>query len=171
MRYTYMDSPVGELLLAGDEPGLRWIGFAGGAMVRRAGADWVRDPALLPTVREQLAAYFAGKLSEFDVPLAPQTTPFQGRVLDELRKVPYGTTISYGELARRAGNPRGARAAGMAVARNPVPVVIPCHRVIGADGSLTGFGGGVQRKRWLLAHEQRTRAVTAPRHAKHAQVG
>ncbi len=154
MRYTYMDSPVGELMLAGDYDGLCWIGFAGGPMARRAGAEWVRDPALLPVVREQLDAYFSGQLQQFDVPLAPRTTPFQRRVLDALCKVPYGTTISYSELARRAGNPRAARAVGMANARNPIPVIIPCHRVIGAGGELTGFGGGLERKRWLLAHEQ-----------------
>ncbi len=155
MRYTYMDSPVGELMLAGDNDGLCWIGFAGGSMARRAGVDWVRDSALLPVVREQLEAYFSGQLQQFDLPLAPRLTPFQARVLDELRKVPYGTTVSYGELARRTGNPRASRAVGMANARNPIPIIIPCHRVIGANGDLTGFGGGVDIKRQLLALEQR----------------
>ncbi len=154
MRYTYMDSPVGELMLAGDREALRWIGFAGGRMARRAAPGWVRDPAAFAAVREQLDAYFASQLTRFDLPLAPQTTPFQGRVLAALREVPYGATISYGELARRVGNPRAARAVGMANARNPIPVIIPCHRVIGASGELTGFGGGLDIKRTLLALEQ-----------------
>lgn len=155
MRYTYLDSPVGSLLLAGDESGLRCIGFPQGRGARRAEPGWREDPAAFGDARAQLEAYFDGELTEFDLPLAPQTTPFQGRVLAELRKVPYGTTVSYGELARRLGNPKASRAVGLANGRNPIPIVIPCHRVIGANGDLTGFGGGLDAKRRLLALERR----------------
>lgn len=155
MQYTYVNSPVGRLLIAGDEAGIRMIAFpkngaahpapAGGRESRRA-----FDPAI-----RQLEAYFSGELTEFDLPLAPKTTPFQGRVLAELVKVPFGTTVSYGELARRVGNPQAARAVGMANGRNPVPIIVPCHRVIGTNGELTGFGGGLEAKRWLLNMEQK----------------
>lgn len=155
MRYTYLDSPVGPLLIAGDEAGIRRIGFPGGKHVLEPEPDWVEDAAALAGARAQLAAYFAGELTGFDLPLAPETTPFQGRVLAELRKVPYGATVSYGELAKRVGNPKASRAVGMANGRNPIPIVIPCHRVIGADGDLTGFGGGLDTKRRLLALERR----------------
>ena len=111
------------------------------------------DTPPLAQARCQLEAYFAGELREFDLPLAPQGTSFQLRVWEELRAIPYGETISYGELARRVGDPGAARAAGLANGRNPLPVLVPCHRVIGADGSLTGFGGGLDRKRALLELE------------------
>lgn len=153
MRYTHIDSPIGRLLVAADDRGLHCIGFPEGRQARRPRPDWTEDPSAFGEVRRQLDAYFAGELTEFDLPLAPETTPFQGRVLNELRKVPYGSTVSYGELARRVGNPRASRAVGMANGRNPIPIVIPCHRVIGADGSLTGYGGGLSIKRRLLALE------------------
>jgi methylated-DNA-[protein]-cysteine S-methyltransferase len=104
-------------------------------------------------VREQLDAYFAGELGAFDLDVDPQGTPFQRRVWDELRRIPFGETISYSELARRLGDPKLVRAVGVANGRNPISIVIPCHRVIGADGSLVGYGGGLERKRWLLEHE------------------
>lgn len=154
MRYTYLDSPIGPLLIAGDETGIRRIGFPEGKHVLKPDPAWVEDAGAFPEARVQLTAYFAGELTEFDLPLAPETTPFQGRVLTELRKVPYGTTVSYGELARRVGNPKASRAVGMANGRNPIPIVIPCHRVIGANGDLTGFGGGLDIKRKLLALEK-----------------
>lgn len=169
--FDHMPSPIGQLLLAATAEGLCRIGFADGRLSYRTEPHWRHDAGTLAPVRQQLEAYFAGHLHNFDLPLAPQLSPFQSRVLEVLREVLYGDTISYGELARRAGNPRAARAAGMAVARNPVPVVIPCHRVIGAGGSLTGFGGGLDRKRWLLAHERSTPAHTAPRYGQHAQLG
>lgn len=166
MRYTYLDSPIGALLVAGDEAGIRRIGFPGGKHVLKPDRTWVEDADAFADAGAQLDAYFAGELAEFDLPLAPQTTPFQGRVLAELRKVPYGTTVSYGELARRVGNPKASRAVGMANGRNPIPIVIPCHRVIGADGDLTGFGGGLDIKRRLLALESRfSRGATVARAA------
>lgn len=155
MRYTHFDSPVGRLLLARDARGLRRIGFPEGRLAPAPAPDWERDDNAFDDVREQLQAYFDGRLASFDLTLAPVTTPFQGRVLEELRKVPYGRTVTYGELARRVGNPRASRAVGMANGRNPLPIVIPCHRVIGADGSLTGFGGGIEVKRRLLELEHR----------------
>ncbi|MCP1727243.1 methylated-DNA-[protein]-cysteine S-methyltransferase [Natronospira proteinivora] len=155
MKYTYLPSPIGELLIAGDHAGIRCIGFPGGRHVRQPEVDWTPDPAPFARARAQLEAYFTGDLTEFDLPLAPQTTPFQGRVLTALRRVPYGSTVSYGELARKVGNPKASRAVGMANGRNPIPIIIPCHRVIGANGALTGFGGGLEAKRFLLELERR----------------
>ncbi len=155
MHYVYLSTPVGELLIAGDEAGIRMIGFPNEAGRSPAQPGWNEAPDAFPQAREQLQAYFAGELTEFDLPLAPRTTPFQGKVLTELRKVPYGATISYGGLARRVGNPKASRAVGAANGRNPIPIVIPCHRVIGANGDLTGFGGGLETKRRLLALERR----------------
>jgi methylated-DNA-[protein]-cysteine S-methyltransferase len=106
-------------------------------------------------VKEQLAAYFRGDLQAFDLPLAPAGTPFQRRVWQELARIPYGETISYGELARRVGNPKAARAVGLANGQNPLPIIVPCHRVIGSDGRLTGYGGGLPRKEALLALERK----------------
>jgi len=109
--------------------------------------------ALLTRARRQLAEYFARTRTTFDVPLDPAGSAFQRRVWDALRAIPYGTTLSYSELARRLGDPRATRAVGAANARNPIPIIVPCHRVVGASGQLTGFGGGLDRKRWLLEHE------------------
>jgi methylated-DNA-[protein]-cysteine S-methyltransferase len=116
---------------------------------------WKRDDAALSEARAQLQAYFAGELRGFELPLAAEGTPFQQRVWRALCDIPYGETISYGELARRIGQPAAARAVGLANGQNPIAIVVPCHRVIGANGSLTGYGGGLERKRWLLAHESR----------------
>ncbi|HEX2088219.1 MAG TPA: methylated-DNA--[protein]-cysteine S-methyltransferase [Solirubrobacteraceae bacterium] len=116
--------------------------------------DARRDPALAGVVA-QLDAYFAGERTAFGLPLAPAGTAFQRRVWEALREIPYGETISYRELAARAGNPAACRAAGHANGRNPIAIVVPCHRVVGADGRLTGYGGGLERKAWLLAHERR----------------
>ena len=143
-------TPVGRLRLAGDESGLRSISFQN----RFSPAAPAESP--LPTeapFREaiaQLEAYFAGALRRFDLPLAPEGTPFQREVWSALTAIPYGETVSYGELARRLGRPAASRAVGAANGQNPIPIVIPCHRVIGADGSLTGFGGGLAIKRRLL---------------------
>ncbi len=155
MVYDYLESPVGRLLLAAADDGLRFIGFELGRHPVWIGDDWVRDPALLVAAREQLTAYFAGELTEFDLPLAPQGSPFQLGVWAQLRRIPYGATISYGELAQRIGDASAARAVGAANGQNPLPIVVPCHRVIGADGSLTGFGGGIATKKFLLEHEQK----------------
>ena len=137
------------------ERGLRYIGFELGRHPVWIGDDWQRDRAALAEPRAQLEAYIAGELSEFDLPLAAQGSEFDLRVWAELRRIEYGATMSYGELARRVGDPLAARAVGAANGRNPLPIIVPCHRVIGANGSLTGFGGGLATKKFLLEHEQR----------------
>src|SRR5688572_12192877 len=152
-------SPVGELLLSADDTGLTGVWFepTGGRVAspdrRRAAVASDAASRILDAARAQLAAYFAGGLRSFDLPLAPRGTPFERRVWEALRDIPFGRTVSYGELARIIGEPGAARAVGAANGRNPLPIVVPCHRVIGADGSLVGFGGGLPRKRWLLEHE------------------
>lgn len=153
--FAYYDSPVGSLLLVADSDGLREINFSKNG--RRAAADdsWREDARSLRDPIRQLQAYFAGKLEDFDLPLAPEGTPFQQKVWQELCRIPFGETISYGELARRIGNPKASRAVGLANGSNPIPIVIPCHRVIGASGKLTGYGGGLPIKEKLLALEQR----------------
>jgi methylated-DNA-[protein]-cysteine S-methyltransferase len=152
--YTEVESPIGLLRLAADAEGLRQIDFLG-AEPRPLPAGWVHDAQRLAPVVEQLRSYFAGTLREFDLPLAPQGTPFQRGVWSRLCEIPYGETTSYGELARRVGNPKASRAVGLANGRNPIPIVIPCHRVIGSNGSLTGYGGGLPIKEHLLALERR----------------
>jgi methylated-DNA-[protein]-cysteine S-methyltransferase len=147
-------SPVGGLLLAGDGQTLRLIYFQSGPHARRPEREWVPDPAPFRSVIAQLSEYFAGRRREFDLPLGPHGTEFQRSVWKALTRIPYGETLSYGELARRIGNPRASRAVGLANGANPLPIVVPCHRVIGADGSLTGFGGGLDIKRKLLALER-----------------
>lgn len=164
MRFIAVPSPVGELTIAASDAGLTAIYFErhkyGHSPDERRG--WTPDggganPAsrVLARARAQLTAYFDGQLRKFDLPLDPTGSEFQHQVWAQLRRIPFGTTTSYGELARRIGDPGKARAVGAANGRNPISIVVPCHRVIGADGSLTGFGGGIERKRWLLAHEQR----------------
>lgn len=150
---TLHPSPVGDILLRAGEDG-------------RLTDLYLRHEEQAPTgggpfdaVRQQLDAYFAGELEAFDLDLDPRGTPFQQRVWGELTRIPFGETISYSELAHRLGDPKLVRAVGLANGRNPISIVIPCHRVIGADGSLVGYGGGLDRKRWLLQHE----AVTAGR--------
>jgi len=146
---TIIDSPVGELTLAGDGEHLTELHFG------RDGEPTGED-AVLVAAREQLHAYFAGKRRSFELPLRPAGTDFQREVWAALREIPYAETIDYGELARRIGRPGAARAVGAANGRNPLAIVVPCHRVIGADGSLTGFGGGLETKRALLELEART---------------
>ena len=150
-----IDSPVGKLLLAGDPAGgLTLVHFQSGRRPRPVPADWVSDPAPLAPAIAQLREYFAGRRRTFDLPLAPRGTPFQRTVWDALTRIPYGETVSYGELARGIGKPQASRAVGLANGANPLPIIVPCHRVIGADGSLTGFGGGLEIKRRLLALER-----------------
>jgi len=122
-------------------------------MRRSPDPDWVHSEQPFEEVKRQLAAYFDGSLQEFDLPLKPTGTEFQLAVLDELRRIPYGETRSYGEVARRIGRPKAVRAVGAANGRNPIPIVIPCHRVIGRNGALTGFGGGLDTKKALLRLE------------------
>ena len=159
MWFIEIDSPTGPMRLATDGVALRRIDFLAGLAERRAPADWIRAEAPLKTVAEQLSAYFAGTLREFDTPLAPQGTDFQQRVWRCLREIPYGRTISYSELAIRVGDPRAYRAVGLANGQNPIPILIPCHRVIGKDGALVGYGGGLDIKEKLLALESGQRAL------------
>ncbi len=153
--FTTLDSPIGELLLTSDGSALTGLFMPSQKHAREARSDWRRDPAVFRVAREQLAAYFASDLHEFDLPLAPAGTEFQRTVWCALHGISFGRTESYGALARRIGAPKASRAVGLANGRNPISIVVPCHRVIGADGSLTGYGGGIERKRWLLAHEAR----------------
>jgi methylated-DNA-[protein]-cysteine S-methyltransferase len=154
MRAATIDTPIGPLLATADEDdGLTGLWFD---REPPPGAE----PAPLTAVREQLAAYFAGGLRDgFDLPLAAAGTAWQRAVWDALVQIPYGQTVSYGQLAARLGRPHAARAVGAANGRNPLSVVVPCHRLVGATGALTGYGGGISRKEWLLRHEA---AATAP---------
>ena len=146
-----LDSPVGPLTATVDEMGrLMRLAFPGD---RSGPAGEPADAGRCAAVRTQLAEYFAGSRREFGLELLPRGTAFQRRVWDELARIPYGATISYRELATRVGNPAACRAVARANATNPIPIIVPCHRVIGADGSLTGYGGGMDRKRFLLALE------------------
>ena len=154
MYWHQIESPVGELLLAGDAMRLRVIHFQSGPHARRLPPGWVRDPAPFAAVVSQLAEYFHGRRRSFDLPLAPRGTEFQQIVWAALTRIPYGQTLSYSALARSIGRAQASRAVGLANGANPLPIVVPCHRVIGADGSLTGFGGGLEIKRKLLALER-----------------
>lgn len=151
LLYTTVPSPIGELLLAGDLTGLRHIQFNGRDVTPPP--DWQAVTALPYPVAEQLDSYFAGDLRDFDLPLHPQGTAFQRKVWAALAKIPYGETISYLELAHRMGNPNSVRAVGLANGRNPLPIVVPCHRVVGSNGALVGYAGGLPIKRALLALE------------------
>jgi methylated-DNA-[protein]-cysteine S-methyltransferase len=153
--FAQMPSPIGELLLMSDGEALTGLHMDVQRYPVSVRPDWRRDDARLKPVRAQLEAYFAGELRQFDLPLAGQGSPFQQRVWRELCRIPFAETWSYGELAGKLGDPRACRAVGLANGRNPIAIVVPCHRVIGANGSLTGYGGGIERKRWLLAHELR----------------
>jgi methylated-DNA-[protein]-cysteine S-methyltransferase len=150
-----MESPIGRLLLAADDVGLRHIIFAEGRDAARVRPDWREDGTPLREAVRQLRAWFAGELREFDLKLAPEGPAFHQRVWRELCNIPYGETISYGELARRIGSPNASRAVGRANGANPIPIVIPCHRVIGSNGKLTGYGGGLPTKEFLLALERK----------------
>jgi methylated-DNA-[protein]-cysteine S-methyltransferase len=148
----YLASPLGRLLLTSDGEGLTGIRFPR-QQPSTTPAHWTRDPQRFIEVCRQLRAYFAGELRDFDLPLAMAGSPFERRVWNALRKVPHGETVSYGHIADRIGQPTACRAVGLANGKNPIPIVVPCHRVIGADGSLTGYGGGLDTKRWLLELE------------------
>jgi methylated-DNA-[protein]-cysteine S-methyltransferase len=149
---AFVDSPVGWLFLRADAVGLREIRFVARPKESILTLPEEGEPRLAPFIAA-LSEYFAGTRKHFDLPLAPEGTPFQMQVWNELRKIPYGETISYGELARRIGRPAASRAVGGANHRNPLPIVIPCHRVIGSNGSMTGYGGGIYRKEYLLRLE------------------
>lgn len=154
--YTYLESPIGPLLLAGDGARLSKVGFPAGKGRVAPRDGWRRDDGRFGEARAQLSAYFAGDLRDFDLELMPAGTPFQLAVWQALTAIPYGAIISYGELAARIGHPSASRAVGAANGANPIPIIVPCHRVIGADGSMVGFGGGLPVKHALLAVEQPT---------------
>ncbi|GGY62629.1 methylated-DNA--[protein]-cysteine S-methyltransferase [Marinobacter zhanjiangensis] len=152
--YTELDSPIGTLLITGDGVAITGLHMEQQATRPTIGDDWLRDDQCFREALEQLTAYFRGERQQFDLPLAGAGTRFQKTVWAALQEIPYGQTQTYGQLARRIGNQNASRAVGLANGRNPIGIIVPCHRVIGANGSLTGYAGGVERKQWLLAHEQ-----------------
>jgi len=151
--YTIMDSPCGPLCVAGTKFGLLRVDFQGGNRPVRPAATWQEAPGYLENATHQLQEYFQGQRQSFTLPLAPPGTPFQQRVWQELQRIPFGTTLTYRELAQRLGMPQAARAVGHANGRNPLAIVIPCHRLIGSDGQLRGYAGGIALKQRLLQHE------------------
>jgi methylated-DNA-[protein]-cysteine S-methyltransferase len=153
MYYCYLDTPIGELLLAGDDEALCLVGFPEGSMRRDPEPDWIYNEKPFVAARQQLTEYFAGERREFDLPLKLNGTEFQMSVLRALQQIPYGETSSYADIAERIGRPRAVRAVGAANGRNPIPIIVPCHRVIGSHGELTGFGGGLDTKEALLRLE------------------
>lgn len=167
--YDELPTPIGRLRLVADAQGLREVWFESGRQQKTPEPHWQRDAGKLAFARVQLEEYFAGTRQTFALPLHPLGTPFQLAVWDELARIPYGITLSYGDVARRIGQPQAVRAVGAANGRNPLPIVLPCHRVIGADGSLTGFGGGLPVKRYLLSFEQRIAHGDLFAHGGHAQ--
>jgi methylated-DNA-[protein]-cysteine S-methyltransferase len=155
MFYDYFETGlIGALTLAADDQGLRYVFFPQGRNTLPVQADWQRRSGLFSEVKRQLAAYFKGDLKTFDLKLAPQGTDFQRRVWTALTRIPYGTVVSYKSIAEAVGNPRAVRAVGGATGKNPIPIIVPCHRVIGSNGSLTGFGGGLATKSRLLDLEK-----------------
>ncbi|MGU3361493.1 methylated-DNA--[protein]-cysteine S-methyltransferase [Methylobacterium sp. M6A4_1b] len=161
-RYTILPTPIGPLVLAGADGALACIGFRSGRRAVTPAPDWQRDDGAFAQARVQLGAYFDGCLTRFDLALAPRGTPFQHTVWQALAEIPPGKTINYGELARRIGRPSASRAVGAANGANPLPIVVPCHRVIGAGGALTGFAGGLETKRFLLELERGRRTERSP---------
>jgi methylated-DNA-[protein]-cysteine S-methyltransferase len=157
IHYCHFESPIGKIMVAGEKAGLKRIGFPAEKGKRDPDPAWEEGKEDLKEAVQQLEAYFSGKLKAFRLKLAPEGTPFQLSVWQALQDIPYGQTVSYGELARRIGKPKASRAVGAACARNPLPIVIPCHRVIGSTGGLTGFGGGLDVKKALLELERGNR--------------
>ena len=156
-QYCYYQSPIGQLLLVGADGVLEELHFANSPDQEKIIDDrrhYQHDQAGFAKVIQQLSEYFSGRRQDFDLTLSPKGTAFQQSIWQELRKIPFGRTASYGEIARRVGNPKASRAVGMANSKNPIPIVVPCHRVIGKDGSLTGFGGGLEIKKQLLKLEK-----------------
>ncbi len=154
IAYCLLDSPIGPLTLAADDSGLRVVEFPENRYLAKRDSSWVAaDHPILALTRTQLGEYFAGRRQRFELPLAPRGTPFQLEVWQALAEIPHGKTWSYGQLANHLGRPQARRAVGAANGRNPLPIVLPCHRVIGASGALTGFGGGLPTKQFLLELE------------------
>lgn len=152
--YSYVDSPLGRMFVKGDGQFVTGLYMPQHKGWHGPDAAWQESAAPFAAVREQLGEYFAGERQAFDVPLKLAGTPFQQRVWQELVRIPFGTTITYAQLAQRIGKPTASRAVGHANSRNPISILVPCHRVIGADGKLTGYAGGVDKKQWLLAWER-----------------
>lgn len=151
--FTTMTSPVGELLLTSNGDALTTVYFEDPKYGPTSTDGWIRDDSVLAEARQQLEEYFRGERTEFDLALAPKGTDFQRSVWRALTEIPYAATTSYGAIAARIGKPSASRAVGAANGRNPISIIVPCHRVIGSGGDLTGYGGGLDRKRWLLDHE------------------
>jgi methylated-DNA-[protein]-cysteine S-methyltransferase len=162
MQHWYLNSPIGQLLISGNERAIQSISFPQGSRARRApeAGSVESHGGALGAAAQQLREYFEGRRTEIELPLEPRGTAFQQSVWKRLLEIPYGQTISYGELARQVGNPKAARAVGAANGANPLPIVVPCHRVIGSGGSLTGFGGGLPVKEGLLELEARVTGVS-----------
>ncbi len=158
-HYCYYDSPLGRMLLVGIDGVLEELHFPNSTERQEVPEDWQDSAARFKEAIRQLREYFAAARQEFDLPIAPRGTPFQERVWQELRRIPFGETASYGAIAERIGNPKACRAVGLANSKNPIPIIIPCHRIIGKDGSLTGFGGGLTVKQQLLDLESRAIAA------------
>ncbi len=158
IHYTYFDSPIQTILLTAEHDALTGLYMVEHKHSREIDTEWIEEEQAVPfpEAKRQLSAYFAGNLTDFDLPLAPRGTSFQQLVWAELQRIPYGTTLTYGELAARISNPKASRAVGLANGRNPLSIVIPCHRVIGANGKLVGYGGGLARKEMLLSLEAGT---------------
>lgn len=159
--YDYLETPHGRMLLVANDEGLSGAYFVGQKHYPGPDSRWKRDPAALSQAKRELKEYFAGRRKTFGIALAPEGTPFQRAVWREIARVACGETITYAELARRAGRPGAARAAGAATGRNPVGVIVPCHRIVGTNGSLTGYAGGLPRKKALLALEGAAPAATS----------
>jgi methylated-DNA-[protein]-cysteine S-methyltransferase len=165
--YMYIDTPVGTLMLAGcDDHGLRHIAFQCGKGAMGPNPEWKQSAAPFRAAERQLREYFEGKRTGFDLALHPKGTPFQQAVWKALQKIPYGQTRSYGDIARAVGRPNAVRAVGLANGRNPLPIVVPCHRVIGANGKLVGYGGGLPAKQALLDREREVSAALRTRPAR-----
>jgi methylated-DNA-[protein]-cysteine S-methyltransferase len=153
--YDDVDTPIGRIQLVADDNALVHVGLPYSKHPFPVQPGWRRDPQRLTGAKDQFVAWFAGERQDFDLALHPRGTPFQLAVWQALRTIGYARTASYAELARRIGRPRAVRAVGAANGANPLSIVVPCHRVIGSNGSLTGYGGGLEAKQWLLAHERR----------------
>jgi methylated-DNA-[protein]-cysteine S-methyltransferase len=168
--YTVVGGPIGDVLVVGalsapsnaDELTISGVFLTGQRYEPRIDPDWTPDAGLLADASKQLDAYFAGDLTDFDLPLTPHGTPFQQAVWMALRDIPFGTTCAYGQIAERVADRTKTRAVAAAIGRNQIGIVVPCHRVVGADGSLTGYAGGLDRKRWLLDHEAAISGATLP---------
>ena len=153
LGYTYLSTPLGKLLLAGIGEELAYVGLPQANKAQKPAPEWQRQTDLLAEAQNQLRDYFAGRRQTFDLQLAPRGTEFQCQVWQQLQRIPFGEVCSYGQIAKAIGRPKAVRAVGAANGRNPIPIIIPCHRVIGANGQLTGFSGGLSAKAYLLKHE------------------